>query len=179
MIVLNTIAAFSYKQNLILINNNGVTSLDMSEYASRVRVLIKNNVISVICIDDKDSACIDAKNNCRMKIQQVVLTLYNPIKKKLLLFGVGFRSWVVYMVKNKVRYMLLKIGFSRDVCIKIPLDVKIICLKPTLILVRGLNNVKVNQFVACIRSLKVPDPYKGKGIQFINEKIIFKPGKQN
>jgi len=151
----------------------------MTKYASHIRILIKNNVICIICVDDKDFVCIEAKNNCLMKIQQVILTLHNPIKKKLLLFGVGFRSWVVYTAKNNTRYILLKIGFSRDVCIKVPLNIKIICLKPTLILIKGLNNVKVNQFVACIRSLKVPDPYKGKGIQFINEKIIFKPGKQN
>ena len=48
MIVLNTIAAFSYKQNLIFINNNGVTSLDMTKYVSHVRILIKNNVICII-----------------------------------------------------------------------------------------------------------------------------------
>jgi len=85
----------------------------------------------------------------------------------------------VYKSKNKKSFILLKIGFSRDICLEIPIDIKIVCLKPTLILLKGFDKNKLNQFVSTIRSLKVPDPYKGKGVQYINETIVYKSGKQN
>ena len=178
MIFLNKTKVFRYKNNLIFVDEGGAISLDISNYLHQCNIVIKLNDISIKPIDATNPYFIKVKNTLVEEIKQILFVLNNPIKKKLLLFGVGFRSWV-YKTKDNLSFMLLKIGFSRDMCVKIPLDVKVICLKPTLILIKGFDKVKVNQFVASIRLLKTPDPYKGKGIQFINEKLIFKPGKQN
>jgi large subunit ribosomal protein L6 len=93
-----------------------------------------------------------------------------------MLFGIGFRSWT-YKVKDGFKYLILKIGFSRDLSIKIPFVVKVIILKPTLLLFKSLDKNKLNQFVALLRSLKIPDSYKGKGLRYIEEKIVLKLGK--
>ena len=75
------------------------------------------------------------------------------------------------------KYLILKIGFSRDLSLKIPSAVKIIVLKPTLILFKSLDKDVLNQFVAFLRSLKTPDSYKGKGLRYVGEKVVLKAGK--
>ena len=72
---------------------------------------------------------------------------------------------------------MLKIGFSRDVCIKIPPLIKVTILKPTLILFKSLDKNILNQFVALLRSLKTPDCYKGKGLRYLEDNIVLKAGK--
>jgi large subunit ribosomal protein L6 len=54
---------------------------------------------------------------------------------------------------------------------------RIIILKPTLILFKSLDKNALNQFVASLRSLKTPDSYKGKGLRYVEEKITLKVGK--
>ena len=93
-----------------------------------------------------------------------------------MLFGIGFRSWTC-KTNNGLRCLILKIGFSRDVCIKIPPSIKVTILKPTLILFKSLDKNILNQFIAYLRSLKAPDSYKGKGLRYTEEKIVLKAGK--
>jgi len=76
-----------------------------------------------------------------------------------------------------VRYLILKIGFSKDLSIEIPPIIKVIILKPTLILFKGVDKNLLNQFVASLRLLKAPDSYKGKGLRYIEEKVVIKAGK--
>jgi len=56
---------------------------------------------------------------------------------------------------------------------------KIICPKTTKLFIFGYNQQKINKLAALIKSYKVPEPYKGKGIFYDNEKIILKKGKKN
>ena len=109
-------------------------------------------------------------------INKVLLDIDVGFFKKITLFGIGFRSWT-YKISNGFNYLVLKIGFSRDLSIKIPFTVNVIILKPTLILFKSLDKNTLNQFVAFLRSLKCPDSYKGKGLRHIDEKIILKTGK--
>jgi len=62
--------------------------------------------------------------------------------------------------------------------ISIPSDVIILCLKPTLILIKGVDKDAVSLLACQIRSIKTPDVYKGKGIRYENEIVNIKPGKQ-
>jgi len=116
------------------------------------------------------------------------LTIHNALKKmlygihffyskQLFFVGIGFRVWT--KLTNSGAILVVKVRFSKDLYIPIPKDVFAFPLKPTLLLVRGLSKESVNQFCSFVRSFKKPDKYKGKGIQYKNEIILLKPGKQN
>jgi large subunit ribosomal protein L6 len=86
--------------------------------------------------------------------------------------GVGFRAAV--QGKN----LQLQLGFSHDVVYPIPVGIDIKCEKPTIIVVSGADKQKVGQVSAEIRGFRKPEPYKGKGIKYSEEKIRRKEGKK-
>lgn len=93
---------------------------------------------------------------------------------KLRLVGVGYKAT---MKENK---LILKIGYSHEVIYNIPENIQIICSKAkgTLLLIKGLELYRVKQIAAEIRALHLPDPYKGKGIQYAKETLKLKKGKR-
>lgn len=99
--------------------------------------------------------------------------------KKLVLVGIGLRAWIKQVEKTKKNVLLIKIGFSKDLYIEIPQNLIVFSLRPTLILIRGLSKEAVTLFTSCLKQLKKPDFYKGKGIQYKNEIIFLKPGKKS
>lgn len=91
--------------------------------------------------------------------------------KKLLIEGVGFR-WEV-----SGDTLTLSLGFSHPVKVKVPAGLKASAEKGVLT-VSGIDKEKVGQFAAHIRSLRKPEPYKGKGIRYDGEEIRRKQGKK-
>jgi large subunit ribosomal protein L6 len=98
--------------------------------------------------------------------------------KKLNWVGIGLRSGCYFDKVKKCQILCIKVGFSKDILISIPSDVLVVCLKPTLILVKGVDKESVSLLACKIKSIKKPDAYKGKGIRYENEVIHLKPGKQ-
>jgi large subunit ribosomal protein L6 len=86
--------------------------------------------------------------------------------------GVGYRA----SVQGNV--LLLQLGYSHDINFPIPADIAIKCEKPTAIAVSGFNRQRVGQVASEIRSLRPPEPYKGKGIKYTTETILRKEGKK-
>jgi len=86
--------------------------------------------------------------------------------------GVGYRS----AVDGKI--LTLFLGYSHEIKYAIPTGVDIKCEKPTLLVISGADKQKVGQVAAEIRSLRPPEPYKGKGIKYEQEKIRRKQGKK-
>jgi large subunit ribosomal protein L6 len=169
--------ALLYKNNLLLIGRTGMATVKVSHLIHKLQISISKSSLNIITfVNDKDSLIL--KNNLVTDIDKTLSRLTNLLRKKLLFFGIGFRCWT-YKKDDLSEYIVLKIGFSRDICVKIPLSIKAVSLKPTLVLFKSLDKIKLNQFVAFLRSLKVPDSYKGKGIQYIDEKILLKAGKHN
>ena len=74
--------------------------------------------------------------------------------------------------------LVLQIGFSHEVKVAIPEGIAIKAEKPTVISISGADRQRVGQIAAEIRSLKKPEPYKGKGIKYQGEKIRRKEGKK-
>ena len=91
--------------------------------------------------------------------------------KKLVVEGIGFKS----DVKNGKLEMAL--GFSHPVSVEIPKDLKVTADK-NVITVTGVSNESVGGFASKVRSLKKPEPYKGKGIRYEGEVIRRKQGKK-
>jgi len=72
----------------------------------------------------------------------------------------------------------LLLGYSHDVHYAIPDGIAIATPKPTEIVVSGIDRQKVGQVAAEIRSFRPPEPYKGKGVKYSNERIFRKEGKK-
>ena len=108
-------------------------------------------------------------------IKQVVLGLSVGFRKQLNIVGVGYKAHMEFD-KN---ILILKLGYSHQIFIKIPKSIKINCIKPTKISIFGDNKQAVNELAAVIRAYKIPEPYKGKGILYQNERINKKEGKRS
>lgn len=106
----------------------------------------------------------------RSLINNMIGGVNGGFNKKLELNGVGYR---VNMVGTDLRFNL---GFSHDVTFKIPAGVTA-SLEQNVITVSGIDKQQVGQTAAEIRSLRKPEPYKGKGIKYVGERIIRKSGK--
>jgi ribosomal protein L6P/L9E len=177
IIYLPTFNVLVYKKNLILINYYGIVYLSMLHLFSDLQLIFYKDFIK-IKYKLKNNDTIKMRKFLIHSINQSFLNLYNINKVKLSLFGIGFKSWCFFN-KNNNQYIVFKIGFSKDLCIKIPYIIYLIPLKSTLIFFKSLNNVILTQFTSFLCSLKKPDPYKGKGIAHSNDKVILKIGKRN
>merc|ERR1711966_193348 len=96
--------------------------------------------------------------------------------KKLKLVGVGFRVSLLQMFNMNLLHF--KLGYSHQIYFRIPTDLKICCLKTNQIFIFGFSYLFVTQIASLLRSFKVPEPYKGKGILYTTEKITRKKGKK-
>jgi large subunit ribosomal protein L6 len=92
-------------------------------------------------------------------------------EKNLEIFGVGFRA------QKKGSSLVMNLGFSHDVTYPEPQGIKIEVTDQLKIKITGIDRQLVGQVAANIRSLKMPEPYKGKGIKYANENIRRKAGK--
>jgi len=92
------------------------------------------------------------------------------------LIGVGFRVSLLKMFN--IDLLHFKLGYSHQIYFKIPTTLKICCLKTNQIFIFGFSYLFVTQIASLLRSFKVPEPYKGKGILYTTEKIIRKKGKK-
>lgn len=105
-------------------------------------------------------------------IRNMLAGVHKAFEKKLIVEGIGFKSDV------KGKELHLSLGFSHPVMREIPDGLKVTAEK-NIITVSGMDTEKVGQFVAQVRSLKKPEPYKGKGIRYSDEVIRRKQGKKS
>nr|QII42418.1 ribosomal protein L6 [Phaeodactylum tricornutum] len=93
--------------------------------------------------------------------------------KKLKLVGVGYKAF-----ETENRLLLLKLGYSHFIYFRVDKTLSIFCLKSTKLFVYGNCYQHVTQTASLIRAKKLPEPYKGKGVLYENEKIELKEGKK-
>ncbi|NTU76254.1 MAG: 50S ribosomal protein L6 [Alphaproteobacteria bacterium] len=108
----------------------------------------------------------------RNNVANMVKGVTDGFKEVLEIEGVGFRAAV------QGKDLVMQLGFSHEVKYHIPEGIAIKAEKPTLISITGFDRQKVGQVAAEIRSLKKPEPYKGKGIKYQGERIRRKEGKK-
>lgn len=106
----------------------------------------------------------------RALINNMVTGVTQGFSKKLEINGVGFR------VAAQGTDLKLNLGFSHDVIFKVPQGVAA-TIEQNTVTVTGIDKQQVGQVAAEIRALKKPEPYKGKGIKYADERIIRKSGK--
>jgi large subunit ribosomal protein L6 len=108
----------------------------------------------------------------RALIANLVEGVTKGFEKKLEISGVGYKAAIAG--KN----LQLSLGFSHDVLYPIPQGVTITTPKPTEITVAGIDKRQVGQIAAEIRGFRGPEPYKGKGVKYVDEFIFRKQGKK-
>lgn len=107
----------------------------------------------------------------RTLINNMVTGVTEGFSKTLIVNGVGYRAEIAG------KSLLLNLGYSSQFEYPIPEGLSITCEGPTKIIVSGIDKEKVGQTCAEIRSLRKPEPYKGKGIKYDNETVRRKVGK--
>ncbi len=133
-----------------------------------------------ININDDEIKVIPTKENSkdpnwgttRAIIANIINGVTNGFTKTLELNGTGYRASVS---GSKLK---LELGYSHDVNFDIPSDIKIECPKQNLIKLSSINKEKLGAAAAKIRSFRKPEPFKGKGIKYIDEYIFRKEGKK-
>ncbi len=134
-----------------------------------IEVSIEGSEVTVT--RENDEAQNRAKHGLmRSLINNMVLGVSQGFSKQLELNGVGYR---VAPAGNGLKF---NIGFSHDVNYALPQGVTA-TVEQNIITVSGISKQQVGQVAAEIRSLKKPEPYKGKGIKYVGERIIRKSGK--
>jgi large subunit ribosomal protein L6 len=106
----------------------------------------------------------------RSLINNMVTGVSQGFEKKLEINGVGYR------VAQQGSDLKFNLGFSHDVIYKVPAGVQT-AIEQNVITISGISKQLVGQVAAEIRALKKPEPYKGKGIKYVDERIIRKSGK--
>ena len=137
---------------------------------SRVAVRIENGQVTV-ARNDEEKSTRALHGLARALIQNMVRGVVEPFAKELEIQGVGFRADVA---GKKLKLLL---GFSHPVEMEIPEGLKIVVDKNVMIRVEGINRHQVGQFAADLRSIRPPEPYKGKGIRYVGERVRRKVGK--
>jgi large subunit ribosomal protein L6 len=109
-------------------------------------------------------------------LKQIILEISVILYKKIRFIGVGYKVFPV--MKYEGHLFQLKLGFSHSIYYKTPNTVRVTPFKHIYIYIFGTSYYFVTQAAATIRSYKFPEPYKGKGILYENEKIKLKEGKK-
>jgi len=108
----------------------------------------------------------------RSLVNNAIIGASKGYEKTLELVGVGYRAAL------KGKQLNLQLGFSHDINIDIPENIKINVEKQTIIKISGLDKQLVGSLTAKIKSYRPPEPYKGKGIKEVGQYILRKEGKK-
>ena len=108
----------------------------------------------------------------RQLVNNMVIGVTKGFEKKLTLVGVGYKAQAQGAKLN------LTVGYSHPVNIDMPAGITVSTPAPTEILIKGADRQRVGQIAAEIRAVRAPEPYKGKGIRYTDEKITIKETKK-
>jgi large subunit ribosomal protein L6 len=108
----------------------------------------------------------------RQLVNNMVLGVSKGFEKKLTLVGVGYRAQAQGSKLN------LAVGYSHPVNIEMPAGVTVATPAPTEIVLKGADRQRVGQIAAEIRGVRPPEPYKGKGIRYADERVVIKETKK-
>jgi large subunit ribosomal protein L6 len=136
-------------------------------------VTVKKEDGKLTFVATEDSQEADAMSGTmRALVANMVSGVTKGFEKKLNLVGVGFRAQAAGSKLN------LQIGFSHPVSKDMPAGVKVETPSQTEIVIKGFDRQAVGQVAAEVRALRPPEPYKGKGIRYADEKVTIKETKK-
>lgn len=159
----------SIKEDQISVKGSGGTL----SLAQNVLVKVSNSEGKLTFAPINESREADAMSGTfRQLVNNMVVGVSKGFEKKLSLVGVGYKASAA---GNKLN---LAVGFSHPVNIEMPAGITVATPTPTEILIKGADRQRVGQVAAEIRAIRPPEPYKGKGIRYADEKITIKETKK-
>ena len=136
-------------------------------------VTIKNEAGTLSFAPANDSTAADAMSGTmRALVNNMVGRVGKGFEKKLSLVGVGFKAQAVGQKLN------LQVGYSHPVVKDMPAGIKVATPTPTEIVISGPDRQVVGQLAAEVRAFRPPEPYKGKGIRYVGERVVLKETKK-
>jgi len=141
------------------------------EMPEGIEVQIEESEITVTRNDDSRQQR-SLHGLARALVNNMVQGVSNGYMKELNIVGVGYRAQA-----KGTNALELALGFSHSVSVEAPEGITFEVPEPTIIKVSGIDKQLVGQVAADIRALKKPEPYKGKGIRYVDEHVIRKAGK--
>jgi large subunit ribosomal protein L6 len=136
-----------------------------------VLVKMEDGAVVVTPMDDSKNAR-SKWGMSRTMVENIMQGVSKGYERKLEINGVGYRATM--QGKN----LQLALGYSHDVIYQTPEGISIACPKPTEIIISGIDKQRVGQVAAEIREFRSPEPYKGKGVKYAEERIVRKEGKK-
>jgi large subunit ribosomal protein L6 len=136
-----------------------------------VKVSSEGGKLSFVPVDESREANA-MSGTMRQLVNNMVVGVTKGFEKKLSLVGVGYKAAAQ---GNKLN---LTVGYSHPVNIEMPAGITVATPTPTEIVVKGADRQRVGQLAAEIRAVRPPEPYKGKGIRYADEKIVIKETKK-
>jgi len=137
----------------------------------QVVVKVENNQVTFAAADESKAANA-MSGTLRATVANMVHGVKDGFSKKLTLVGVGYRAQAQGQKLN------LSLGFSHPIVYSLPEGVKAETPTQTEILIKGVDRQKVGQVAAEVRGYKPPEPYKGKGVRYADEKVVIKETKK-
>jgi len=153
-------------QHLLVTGPNGKLSVDICE---EINIKIQDNNLSV-SRNGEDKVSKAMHGTTRQLISNAVEGVTNGFSKHLEIIGVGYNA------KSQNNRVILQLGFSHDIIFDLPEGIEAVAQKGELE-IKGIDKQLVGQVAAKIRSLRKPEPYKGKGVRYKDEYVRSKQGK--
>jgi large subunit ribosomal protein L6 len=138
--------------------------------APRTSIAVENGA-ALVRRDGDDDEARAMHGLMRALVANMVRGVTDGFERALDIVGVGYRAQVAG------KTLTLNVGFSHPVAMAIPEGIEVRADSPTRLVVRGIDKQKVGQFAAEIREVRPPEPYKGKGIRYVDEVVRRKVGK--
>ena len=157
------------KEDQISVKGTGGT-LSLAQNAL-VKVSSEGGKLTFVPIDESREANA-MSGTMRQLVNNMVQGVTKGFEKKLTLIGVGYKAQAQGTKLN------LTVGYSHPVNMEMPAGITVATATPTEIVVKGADRQRVGQIAAEIRAVRPPEPYKGKGIRYADEKITIKETKK-
>jgi large subunit ribosomal protein L6 len=148
-------------------------SLGALALAQNALVTIKNDAGKLTFAPANDSREANAMSGTmRQLVNNMVTGVTKGFEKKLNLVGVGYKAQAQGAKLN------LTVGYSHPVVLDMPAGITVATPTPTEVVIKGSDRQRVGQIAAEVRAVRPPEPYKGKGIRYSDEKITIKETKK-
>ncbi|MBK7718055.1 MAG: 50S ribosomal protein L6 [Giesbergeria sp.] len=145
-------------------------SLSQAQHAL-VNVASKDGKLSFAPANDSREANA-MSGTLRQLVNNMVVGVSAGFEKKLSLVGVGYKAQATGSKLN------LSVGYSHPVNKEMPAGITVATPTPTEVVIKGADRQRVGQIAAEIRAIRPPEPYKGKGIRYVGERIVIKETKK-
>lgn len=148
-------------------------SLGTLALAQNALVTISNNAGQLTFVPANESREANAMSGTmRQLVNNMVTGVTKGFEKKLSLVGVGYKAQAQGAKLN------LTVGYSHPVVLDMPAGIKVETPTPTEVVIKGSDRQRVGKIAAEVRAIRPPEPYKGKGIRYVDEKITIKETKK-